>query len=44
MRLVVRFSAAGKAAIARERVEHIKRGADVPGGLGKPMTREDYNA
>jgi hypothetical protein len=30
-----------KAAIAKERSERIKRGEDVPGGLGKPFTRED---
>jgi hypothetical protein len=29
---------------ARDRVERIKRGEDVPGGLGKPMTREEWEA
>jgi hypothetical protein len=34
--------AAAKAAAAKERVERIKKGEDVPGGLGKPVTREDF--
>jgi hypothetical protein len=29
---------------AQERVERIERGEQVEGGLGKPMTREDYEA
>jgi len=33
--------AATKAAAAKDRVERIKRGDDVPGGLGKPLTRDD---
>jgi hypothetical protein len=31
-----------KAAAAKERAERIKRGEDVAGGLGKPLTYEDY--
>ena len=34
-------SAAGNAAAAKERAERIRAGEDVPGGLGKPHTRED---
>ena len=33
--------AEGKASVARERVERIKRGENVEGGLGKPLTWED---
>jgi hypothetical protein len=33
--------AAAKVAAAKERVERIKRGENVEGGLGKPMTWED---
>ena len=33
--------AAAKAAAAKERAERIRRGDDVPGGIGKPFTRED---
>ena len=29
------------AAVAKERVERLKKGEDVPGGLGRPFTRED---
>jgi hypothetical protein len=35
-------NAAANAAVAKDRVELIKRGENVEGGLGKPMTREDY--
>lgn len=34
--------AAANAATAKERTERIRRGEDIEGGLGKPMTREDY--
>jgi hypothetical protein len=34
-------SAAAKAAAARDRVERLRRGEDVPGGVGKPLTLED---
>jgi hypothetical protein len=34
--------ATAKAVAAKNRVERIKRGEDVPGGLGKPHTREDW--
>ena len=34
--------AAAKATAARERTERIKKGEDVPGGLGKPLTHEDF--
>jgi hypothetical protein len=34
--------AAAEAAVAKERVERIKRGENVEGGLGKPLTLEDY--
>jgi hypothetical protein len=34
--------AAAKATAAKDRAERIKKGEDVPGGLGKPLTREDY--
>jgi hypothetical protein len=33
--------AADNVTIAKDRVERIERGEDVPGGLSKPMTRED---
>jgi hypothetical protein len=36
-------NAADKAAIAKERVERIKKGENVEGGLGKPVTLEDYH-
>ena len=35
-------NAASNAAAAKERVARIERGEDVPGGLGKPLTREDF--
>jgi hypothetical protein len=34
--------AAAKAATAKERIDRLAKGEDVKGGLGKPMTREDY--
>jgi hypothetical protein len=34
--------AAANAATAKERAERIKRGEDVPGGIGKQQTYEDY--
>ena len=34
-------TAAGRAAIARERIERLQRGEDLEGGLGKPMTGKD---
>jgi hypothetical protein len=33
---------AEKAAFAKDRIERLAKGEDVKGGLGKPMTREDY--
>jgi hypothetical protein len=33
--------AAAKAGEVKDRVERLKRGEDVPGGLGKPLTHED---
>ena len=33
--------AAGKAAAAKDRAERLRRGEDVPGGLGKPRTHDD---
>jgi hypothetical protein len=38
---VAMAEADAKVAAARERRERLKRGEDVAGGLGKPMTRED---
>jgi hypothetical protein len=35
-------AAAKKAAVAKDRIERLARGKDVSGGLGKPMTRKDY--
>jgi hypothetical protein len=35
-------NAAANAADAKDRAERIKRGEDVPGGLGKPLAEEDY--
>jgi hypothetical protein len=35
--------ASTKAAAAKERADRIRRGEDVPGGLGKPLTREDFD-
>ena len=35
--------AAAKVAAARDRKERLQRGEDVPGGLGKPVTREDLS-
>jgi hypothetical protein len=35
-------AAAEKAAVAKVRIERLAKGEDVKGGLGKPMTREDY--
>jgi hypothetical protein len=35
-------AAAAQLAVARERVERIKKGEDVQGGLGKPPRREDF--
>jgi hypothetical protein len=37
-------SAEANATQARERIAAIERGEDVPGGLGKPLTREDFEA
>jgi hypothetical protein len=34
--------AGAKAAAAKDRIERLAKGEDVKGGLGKPMTREDY--
>jgi hypothetical protein len=34
--------ATAKVVAAKNRVERIKRGEDVPGGLGKPHTRQDF--
>jgi hypothetical protein len=36
--------AAARVATAKERAERIKAGENVAGGLGKPMTREDFEA
>jgi hypothetical protein len=36
-----RTEAAAKAAEAKDRAERLKRGEDTPGGLGKPLTREE---
>jgi hypothetical protein len=38
-----RAAAAAEATAAKDRVDRIKRGEDVPGGLGKPLTYEDMN-
>jgi hypothetical protein len=38
---VAAAKAAGNAAAAKDRAERIRKGEDVPGGLGKPLTRED---
>jgi predicted transcriptional regulator of viral defense system len=35
-------NAAANAAVAKERVERIKRGENVEGGLGKQLSLEDY--
>jgi hypothetical protein len=36
-------AAAGeKASVAKDRIERLAKGEDVSGGLGKPMTRKDY--
>jgi len=35
-------AAASKAAAAKERIERIEKGENVIGGLGKPLTREDF--
>lgn len=35
-------AAAAKATAAKDRVERLKRGDDVPGGIGKAFTREDF--
>jgi hypothetical protein len=37
----VATDAGAKAATAKDRVERLKRGEDVPGGLGKPLTWKD---
>ena len=34
--------AAMRAAVAKDRIERLAKGEDVSGGLGKPMTRKDY--
>jgi hypothetical protein len=34
--------AADKVTVAKDRVERLRRGEDVPGGLSKPITPEDY--
>ena len=35
-------AAAEKVSVAKDRIERLAKGEDVSGGLGKPMTRKDY--